>query len=142
MHAKISCSTVYIPARGTGVCQLIMESLASMQALAGAEGLEKRVRVKTYDPLAAEFDKSYVMTRDAMEYWTRGQAENPEWHAARHGRVTASKVGAIMASYRGGNQRSATKIGAKQNLAKTRWRPRPASPRRPWCTGRRTRDRA
>ena len=118
MHAKISCSTVYILARGTGVCQLIMESLATMQALAGAEGLEKRVQVKTYDPLSAEFDESCVMTRDAMEYWTRGRAENPEWHAARHGRVTASKVGAIMAACRGGNQRSATKIGAMQNLAK------------------------
>jgi hypothetical protein len=58
------------------------------------------------------------MSRDALEFWTRGQAENPLCHKARHGRVTASKVGAILASHRSGNQRLDVKIKAKQNLAR------------------------
>ena len=57
-------------------------------------------------------------TPEGLECMTRGQATNPAWHKARYGRVTASKVGSILASYRSSEQNTDAKIRAKQNLAR------------------------
>jgi hypothetical protein len=63
-------------------------------------------------------DATTATTPEDIERVTRGQASNPAWHKARYGRVTASKVGPILASYRSGDQKSDAKIRAKQNLAR------------------------
>jgi hypothetical protein len=93
-----------------------MESLQGLEALAQLQGVKGRVRIKPCNPQPIK--EGQVQTREALEENTRGQNENPEWHKARHGRVTASKVGAILASYRPKIQHTDPRIRAKQNLAR------------------------
>jgi hypothetical protein len=66
-------------------------------------------------------DEPYVegdaLTHEALEERTRGQAETPEWHAARHGRITGSKAGSILACVRSGHQYTEAKYKTKLRLA-------------------------
>jgi hypothetical protein len=77
----------------------------------------KRMVIRTTDGPAKEWEPGTTLTLRDIELRTRGQAKNPEWHNARRGRITASKVGSILASYRARKQYTRAKTVRKQNLA-------------------------